>query len=60
MAGPFHPQRVNGIGRSLVNGQSMGKINHFILRSMNNKDLGSHLLHLFNAEGKRNYAWDTI
>lgn len=49
----LHPQRLHGPLAALVQGQSMGKINHLVLRTMDHQHRRSDFRDFINAEGKK-------
>lgn len=48
----LHPQRLHGPLAALVKGQSMGKINHLVLRTMDHQHRRGDFRDFINAEGK--------
>lgn len=53
VAGPLHPQGLDGAGAALVHGQAMGEVDDLVLSAVNHQHWGRHLRHLVNAGGEK-------
>lgn len=43
------PERLHGLGAALEQGQAVGKVNHLVLRPVDDEHRGSDFGHFFNA-----------
>lgn len=51
--GPFHPQRLNGLGAALVEGQAMREVDHLVFCAMDEEDGGRDAGHFVDAAGEK-------